>query len=209
MGSPAFDRIMDELTVHPKERVGIKRTDIESLIGEEKAIILEKLLKNAEEGLGTGEPLEWLLENDFIKTLKMRLLTISKNAHGQVFLPYILYLKNGESDQLLAMMRAIIAADIAWEGREHALGGYLRKIIGHDPLYWDYCRYVILRAPGISLKRYAMLWLAYEKGYPLQGYSLPNELASCVDVLEKSNGSDVAALAVLDSLHSDTGRFNG
>lgn len=107
------------------------------------------------------------------------------------------------------MMRAIIAADVDWEGREHALGGYLRKIIGRNPLYWDYCRYIILNVSGISLKRYAMLWLAYEKGYPLQGYSLPKELSSCVDELDKSNGSDPAALAVLNNLHADTGRFKG
>lgn len=95
MRSAAFDRIMTELTVHPKERVGIDPADVESLFGREKTIVLEELLARAEEGFGAIEPLELLLGTDFTRMLKKRLLLLPEKAHGQVILRYILYLKEG------------------------------------------------------------------------------------------------------------------
>jgi hypothetical protein len=57
------------------------------------------------------------------------------------------------------------------------------------------------------MKADAMRWLAYQKGYPLDGLALPDELSECVDALDASNGTDLDAIAVLDNLHADTGHF--
>lgn len=208
MGSSAFERIMEELTVHPKERIGFDRGDFATLAGDGRRVVFEELLGKVEDGRGYAEQLEWLLDDDYVSTLRRRLDSLPPAAHGRVYLSYYLYLKTGERKYICRMMQGIVAADPVWEGRERALGGYLRDIIGSEPLFLDFCRYIILNVPGRSIKEEAMLWLAYEKGYPLDGMRLPGELAGAVSTLDATNGTDAAARGLLDQVHSDTGGFD-
>jgi hypothetical protein len=104
------------------------------------------------------------------------------------------------------MMNALIESEPDAARSERAIGGYLRRLIGQGPLFWDFCRYIILNVPERGMKRSAMLWLAYEKGYPLDGLSLSDELLICVNRLGAYRGTP-SALAVLNKLHTDTGQF--
>lgn len=206
MTSPAFDRIMDELTVHPKERLGFNKNDFNALTGAERKEILERFLSEVEDGWGFSEQLEWMLGDQYISTLKNRLTSLPIKAHGLVFLPYFIYLKSREREYVTKMMCAIIEADSHWERRERAIGGYVRPLIGKEPEFWDFCRYVILNISGISIKKTAMLWLAFEKGM-INELALTAELTACVDALESSQGTDPVARMKLDRLHADMGYF--
>lgn len=207
MSSTAFDRIMNELTVHPKERVGFKKTDFTTLVGDERQIVFERMLQEVENGWGYSEQLEWMCGDSYVQFLKKRLASLQAHSHGLVFLPYFIFLKTGEREYVTRMMAAILDADPKWEQREAAVGGYLRELVGKESVFWDFCRYIILNVPDYSMKKDAMLWLAREKGYPLIGLSLPPELAACVDALAKSGGTDIDAKATLDRLHANTGNF--
>lgn len=207
MNSPAFDRIMDELAVHPKERLGFKNSDFDSLHGSERQIIFDRILQEAEEGWGYAEQLEWMLGAIYTSFLEQRLAVLSKGSHGLVS-PYLLFLKSKRREYLLRMMQEILVAENGWEQREAAVGGYLRELIGDEPVFWDFCRHIILNVADTSMKEDAMLWLAYQKGYPLQGLVLPDSLAACVHALDVSKGTDPVAKGVLDQLHADTGHFS-
>lgn len=206
MQSEAFDRIIRELTVHPKERLGFNRNDFDALSGGERQQVLDRLFDEVEEGWGYAEQLKWMLGGAYVPLLNDRLISLPPKSHGRVFLPYFLYLETGQREYILKMMQEIIDGDPAWERRERAIGGYLRQLVGNEPIFWDFCRYVLLNVPGRGMKRNAMLWLAYQKGL-IQELSLPTELSACVDALEISGGTDSSARTALDTLHTDTGSF--
>lgn len=58
------------------------------------------------------------------------------------------------------------------------------------------------------MKEDAMLWLAYQKGYPLQGLVLPDELAACIHARDVSKATDPVAKSMLDRFHADSGQFS-
>lgn len=209
MSSLAFNRIVDELTVHPKERIGFNKSDFDALRGDERKVIFERILGEVENGWGYSEQLKWMLGDKYASFLERRFASLPPRSHGLVFLPYFIYLETGKRDYIVKMMHEIVAAESGWDQREAAVGGYLRQLIGDEPIFWDFCRYIILNIEDISMKEDAMLWLAYQKSYPMQGLVLPEELRACVDALVKSNGIDLDARMVLDRLHSDTGQFPG
>lgn len=206
MKSEAFDRIINELTVHPKERIGFNRQDFDALSGGERQQVLERFFNEVEEGWGYAEQLKWILGNSYVSLLKDRLISLPLKSHGRVFLPYFIYLETGQREYVLQMMQEIIAADPAWERRERAIGGYLSQLVGKEPIFWDFCQYIVTNVPGRGMKRNAMLWLAYQKGV-IHELSLPIELSACVDALEISGGKDSSARTALDRLHRDTGAF--
>lgn len=206
MASAVFVRITYELEVHPKERIGFNRLDFDALVGPERNHFINLFFNEIEEGWGYAQQLEWLLGNQYVSTLKSRLASLPPKAHGRVFLPYFIYQKTSERQFALQMMAEIIDADPTWERRESAIGGYLLDLIGTEPIFFDFCRYVILNVPEYSMKREAMLWLAYQKGVTKEIY-LPDLLEACVRALDLSGGSDKAARIVLDRVHADTGAF--
>jgi hypothetical protein len=206
MASDAFDRIILELQSHPKERIGFRREDFDTLSGEERAQTLNMFFAEVEEGWGYSGQLEWLLGDEYVSTLKGRLASLPPRAHGRLFLPYFIYLKTREMQFALKMMSEIIDADPTWERRERAIGGYLLELIGTEPVFFDFCRYIILNVSGYWMKRGAMLWLAYQKGVIAELY-LPEQLEACVRALDRSSGCDQAARIVLNAVHADTGSF--
>lgn len=206
MKSPAFDRIIDELTVHPKERLGFNKRDFDVLVRGERQQILDRLFAEVEEGWGYAEQLKWMLGDFYASRLKNRLISLPPRSHGRVFLQYFIFLETGQREYIAQMMQEIVDADPGWDRRERAIGGYLRELIGREPTFLDFCRYIVLNVPGRGMKRNAMLWLAYQKGV-IQELSLPTELSTCLDAIEKTGGSDTSARAALDRLHSDMGTF--
>jgi hypothetical protein len=206
VNSDAFDRIIKELTVHPKERIGFNRMDFDRLGGGERKHVLDRLLNEVDEGWGYAEQLKWMLGDSYVSLLKDRLISLPPKSHGRVFLPYFIYLETGQREYVLQVMQEIIEADPGWERRERAIGGYLRQLVGNEPVFWDFCRYVVLNVPGRAMKRNAMLWLAYQKGL-IQELSLSAELSACLDALERTGGADSSARSALDGLHSDMRAF--
>jgi hypothetical protein len=202
----AFDRIISELTVHPKERLGFDKRDFDALSGAERQQVLDRFFIEVEDGWGYAEQLKWMLGDSYVPLLKDRLISLPPKSHGRVFLPYFIYLETGQREYVLQMMQEIIDADPGWERRERAIGGYLPQLVGDKPIFWDFCRYVLLNVPGRGMKRNAMLWLAYQKG-AIQELSLSHELSECLDALERTGGADSSARIALDRLHSDMGTF--
>lgn len=212
MSSPEFDRVMFELTTHPKEREGFKKSDLAALHGSERKQVLSELLDRLENGQSLYEkPLKWLLGEQYRDVLSNRLAALPPDAHGQMFLPFFLFEYTGERHYIDQMMHAIVSGDPEWEGRRSALGAkwYLRGVIRQEPLFWDFCRYLILHDASLAMRKEAMLWLAHEKGVPhvISLLKLTPELANCVELLHTTHGQDPRALAVLDKLHQDTGAF--
>jgi hypothetical protein len=207
MGSAALDRIMCEINGHPKEKIGFDKKDFDAVIGDERDDLIELFVNKISNGSKCSEQLEWLLGERYVSVLKARLASLPPKAHGRVFLPYFIYLTTHERDFALQMMPAIVEADPTWEPRENAIGGYLRKIIGDEPIFLDFCRYVVLNVPEEPMKHLALLWLAYQKRL-IAELSLPKDLEDCVRILAQSNGTDRAARSVVDRIHADTGTFS-
>lgn len=170
--------------------------------------MLERILKEVEDGWGYSEQLKWILDDSYVPFLERRLALLPPKSHGLVFLPCFIYKEKKDLSYIVRMMREIIVAEDGWDQREAAIGGYLRELVGSEPIFLDFCRYVILYVKDISMKEEAMLWLAYQTGYPLEGLEFPDELQSCVHELQKSNGTDLAARALLDIVHTNTGHFS-
>jgi hypothetical protein len=206
MASAGYDRIITELSASATDQIKCARQHFAGLEGDERARIAAKLLARIEEGWWGAEQLEWLLGDDYVPVLQRRLAALPRRSPGLVFLPYFLYLKTAEPALIKQMMNALVEADPDPGRSERAIGGYLRRIIGKGPLFWDFCRYIILNVPERGIKRSAMLWLAFEKGYPLDGLSLSDELLICVNRLSTYRAAP-SAIAVLNKLHKDTGRF--
>lgn len=208
MGSPEFDRVMFELTTHPKEREGFRKSDLETLQGSEKTQVLRELFDRLENGQNLyEEPLQWLLGDRYREVLSDRLAALPPDAHGQIFLPFFLFKSTGDRHYLDRMMHAIISGETDWDGRRFALGRDLREIIGQEPIFWDFCHYLVLHDKSLKMKERAMTWLARCTNHLTIDDCLTSELVDCVHRLHATHGRDPKALAVLDRLHLDTGRI--
>ncbi len=160
-----------------------------------------------ENGWGYSEQLDWLLGDDYVAVLMERLAELPKDSPGQVILPYLIYLKTGESARIDDMVSAVVEEDAKWQLPPNVVGDYLNQVRGQEPMFWDLCRFIVINVPDRAIKEAAMLWLAFEKDYPIKGFTLPDELATCVERLCASHGKNLAALALLNSLHEDSGRL--
>lgn len=86
-------------------------------------------------------------------------------------------------------------------------GGNLRRAIGKSPVFWDFCRYLILHDTDPSMKKTALVWLAQEKGYGLVEFTLDHRLANCLAGMTGPDAPTVEAMEILDAVHPDTGAF--
>ncbi len=206
MPSTVCARIVDELTTGAKGPMDFNRRDFDELNDEDRPVIIERLLKLIEEGWWGATQLEWMLGKDYLPTLERRLAGLPWRAHGLVFLPYFIYVKTGQKAFIKRMMHALIEAEPAWDRRRDVIGAYLVNAMAKDPLFWDFCRYVILNVPERAMKNAAMIGLAQDKGILIKGRGLSDELLMCVNRLAAYRDAP-AAVAVLDKLHKDTGRF--
>ena len=205
-----LEEIRLELATHPKEQQGISRADIDSIPLNEKTAVAELFLARLEKGdVNYRQQLEWLLGEHYISTLKFKLASLPDDAKGKVYLPFHLYKATGDQHYLEQMIFAIIDDKIDYDSRRNAFAAewYLRGLIGKEPVYWDLCRYLVLNDTSLTMRKKAMLWLAYEKGVPgvAIAYKLPAELTECVEHLYATHSQDPQALAVLNQLHQDTG----
>lgn len=207
MTSSAFERITHDLFVHPKERLGFARADFLALEGAERERMRSRFMGLVENGWGYSEQLDWLLGDDYVAVLMERLAELPKDSPGQVILPYLIYLKTGESARIDDMVSAVVEEDAKWQLPPNVVGDYLNQVRGQEPMFWDLCRFIVINVPDRAIKEAAMLWLAFEKDYPIKGFTLPDELATCVERLCASHGKNLAALALLNSLHEDSGRL--
>jgi hypothetical protein len=207
MASAAFTRITHELFVHPDQRLGFMAADFDTLEGAERERMCSRFMGLVENGWGYAEQLDWLLGDAYVATLRARLAELPPDSPGQTILPYLVYLKTGDSARIDDMVSAVVEADARWRLPPDVIGGYVQGLRGQEPVFWDLCRFIVIHVPDRAIKEAALLWLAYEKDYPVTGLTLPDELATCVDRLCVSQGKNLAALALLNSLHEDSGRL--
>lgn len=204
--SSAVAKILKELKAHPKDKEGFYKGDFDSLTEHERSMLVEPFMADLMNGDSTAvEPLQWLLRERYVAELESRLENLSPDSPGLLFLPHWLYEATGDRAYLGRMMAEIVRARPGWDRRRHALGGYLRKSIGSEPLFWDFCRYLVLNDPDAAMKKTALLWLAKEKKYPLIDLALDDPLSRCLIGMGAPGGPTPEALAILNSLHTDTG----
>ena len=198
-------KILDELRAHPKEKEGYAKEDFDQLNNHQRALLIEPFVDLLSEGAGEAvEPLQWLLRERYVPELEMRLKQLPEGAHGLVFLPYRLYGATGDRTYLNMMMREIVQGDPAWDGRESALA-VLKRLIGKEALFWDFCRYLILNDRNPAMKKSALLRLAQAKDYPRIELGLDDVLNRCLQGILGQNVPSPEARAILDRLHADAG----
>ena len=207
MASAAFARITHELFVHPDQRLGFVLADFDALEGAERERMCSRFMGLVENGWGYAEQLEWLLGDTYVASLRARVEALPADSPGRIILPYLMYLKTGDGARIDDMVSAVVQSDARWSLPGDGIKGYVQGLRGQEPVFWDLCRFIVIHVPDRAIKEAAMLWLAFEKDYPVTGLTLPDELATCVDRLCVSHGKNLAALALLNSLHADSGRL--
>ncbi|WBS04831.1 hypothetical protein OU994_11415 [Pseudoduganella sp. SL102] len=204
----AADRILRELAAHPTEKEGFARDDFDALTDQQRHLLVEPFFADLADGDATAvAPLQWLLGEQYVSCLESRLKSLPGGAPGLVFIPYWLYEATRDESYLARMMAEIMRSDASWARRRHAVGGYLRRAIGKSPVFWDFCRYLILHDSDPSMKKTALVWLAQEKEYGLVELTLDHRLANCLAGMTGPDAPTVEAMEILDAVHPDTGAF--
>lgn len=141
MTSQHYQNIENEIHVHPKEREGFNRSDIEKLPSDEIEDIKLLLLEQIKEGnFRCCEPLEWLTKTKYVETLNQCLKGLTVSDHGYINLSVLLFEHTNDRGYLNNLIKGIKEGESSWSGRRMALGMYAKRhleILSFKQLCWE------------------------------------------------------------------------
>lgn len=147
-----------EIYIHPRERKGFDQTCILQIPHYDLPQAVELLLTALEEGRHRcAQPLQWLLQNQYIPQLINRRLKFTQDQEPYFFLTFALFEASHEGHYLEDMKQSLLLADTNWEMTSTALQRITNGTLPDKIALINYCQQVLLNSANASLRKSALI----------------------------------------------------
>lgn len=183
-----FNRVLEELNAHPKERQGFDVGSISELSDAERNI-LEKLIL---ERLASGNEVVFeyaksLFGERFYDALEDYKISGGPGDLKNIFIPYFQCLLRPDRRLVREVEKGILAAPVGNDMKRAALGKHLKKV-SESKEYANFCKLIAENSLERSMIKTALLGIqSYQAGNA--EYSLSQNLQSTMDMLLSGDSS--------------------
>lgn len=192
----SIQKIKNEILSHPSERNGFLKNDIDSLQKSDVNTAANLLLNAVEDGdERCSEPLQWLLNDQFIDFLQQRLSALDIGDQGYFFICNELFKAQGDTKYIELMKTSLMSSNKNWDMKSSALGRILKAAINNSVAYTEYCYGILSIDIERPVKKIAFINILESQGYSPLTTGLSETQAKLFDKLNSQNSLEIAAAA--------------